>query len=1039
MDRDKAIRAAKLTLGGMLEKNRHTTAVSRADGQIAPSKYLPNVPRAVHGDGGKVEDAINALPHVGQNRNGVPPEEAVASPLPRMEYPYMSMTPAKSVYADPLRVAINKAHAGAKVEDVPMDKIVTDVGAIGKSKIRNPAEGVPFVERINGIHHLRDGNHRAAAAFLRGDKSIKALLADMDEAIKANGRSATERADGGEVDGITAYHASPENIVGQFRPSARDVGIHFAANPALAHNAAVKSLMGRPDMAERVSPKAFKINARPEQIVDIPAASNRFDFYEILEHLHGAGKIDSDTFNKTYDGLQDIEDRISHPDETMKAQNVLFSNALSKSNIKALRYMNKFDAGPTWKDMEEGRMTSSVTPDHSYIVTDPSAIQQQAITKADGGAANAPMFQGVHESLQNESGAPLDLYHGTTQSKEFEAFDNAKLGARDAGFYGRGHYLTPLRGNAEGYADPDEMGRGAVIGPLHAALKNPYVWDVSSETKSHSTLRDLQSMGIMREKNELNPWDNLQSHHIQPFMAEMQRRGHDGVVVKTDHGHLPNGISEVVAFDPKTIKHTEAEAFDPTDPRIRREDGGEVDEDGITAYHGSPHSFDKFDMSKVGTGVGAPSAFSEGLYFSENEKNAEHFKALGASPIIGGKKGRSAGLSDDAYESVWKFAHDQGKSGTLADVASDAESDLLARSKELPFSARRDYQNVIDELRSRGSEDVKLGANMYKVKINAHPSTFADWDTPISQQSEIVKNAFLDFPQHNTFRELYDSGKIREKDLLNRGVSGARFKANDGTNNYVVYDDKLVSILNKYEYGGTVTRATGGPVMGYVPAAPIQIRQLAVAPIVPRQQQRPAGGFSQSLGSLMDTVNELKNKPEEPTPSASSEGHTPSGMIPLPEQGYQPSGMYAPFQSAIDRMIAEAPGKISVASGYRTPERQQELWEAAAAKYPDPEVRDNWVARPGTSSHNYGLAADLSYADDEALKWAQENAARYGLNFRMDNEDWHIEPANVFDIRSAMTIPGYATGGSVSKALALTRGFTKDGKSAIGSLKPKGK
>ena len=54
MDRDKAIRAARLTLGGMLEKKRHATAVSRADGQIAPSKYLPNVPRAVHADGGRV-------------------------------------------------------------------------------------------------------------------------------------------------------------------------------------------------------------------------------------------------------------------------------------------------------------------------------------------------------------------------------------------------------------------------------------------------------------------------------------------------------------------------------------------------------------------------------------------------------------------------------------------------------------------------------------------------------------------------------------------------------------------------------------------------------------------------------------------------------------------------------------------------------------------------------------------------------------------------------------------------------------------------
>ena len=205
------------------------------------------------------------------------------------------------------------------------------------------------------------------------------------------------------------------------------------------------------------------------------------------------------------------------------------------------------------------------------------------------------MFQDIHELLKSESGAPLDLYHGTTQPEEFEAFDDAKLGRRDAGFYGRGHYLTPEKDTADEYGED-----GTVIGPLHAALKNPYVWDVSSDMKAHSTLRDLQSMGIMKEKSKLDFWDNLQSHHVQPFMAEMRKRGHDGVVVKTGAAHLPNGISEVVAFDPKTIKHTEAEAFDPTDPRIRREDGGEVDGNdnfrnwfgnSVTHTDGKPHVF----------------------------------------------------------------------------------------------------------------------------------------------------------------------------------------------------------------------------------------------------------------------------------------------------------------------------------------------------------------------------------------------------------------------------------------------------------------
>lgn len=63
MDKDKAIRSAKLTAAGILDKARARTAVTRAGGQIAPSKYLPDVPRQVHADGGREngnDDGITA-------------------------------------------------------------------------------------------------------------------------------------------------------------------------------------------------------------------------------------------------------------------------------------------------------------------------------------------------------------------------------------------------------------------------------------------------------------------------------------------------------------------------------------------------------------------------------------------------------------------------------------------------------------------------------------------------------------------------------------------------------------------------------------------------------------------------------------------------------------------------------------------------------------------------------------------------------------------------------------------------------------------
>ena len=249
--------------------------------------------------------------------------------------------------------------------------------------------------------------------------------------------------------------------------------------------------------------------------------------------------------------------------ERMKTQPTIIEHN-GRQYIPMLRYQTGREGDPDW---QEGHAYFDGVKAAGY----PKMGGLRAV-KADGGsvADRSPMFEGMHEDLRDESGKPLDLWHGT-QGQPFEAFDDKKIGQRDAGFYGRGHYLTPTKGNAEGYADPDEMGTGSVMGPLHAALKNPFIWD-TSDKGSHRTLRDLQSMGIMKGQAKLEPWDNLQRHHIDPFMREMQRRGHDGVLMKTNHG-----LQEIVVFNPNMIKHRDAEVGDPNDPRIMRASGGKVD------------------------------------------------------------------------------------------------------------------------------------------------------------------------------------------------------------------------------------------------------------------------------------------------------------------------------------------------------------------------------------------------------------------------------------------------------------------------------
>lgn len=97
------------------------------------------------------------------------------------------------------------------------------------------------------------------------------------------------------------------------------------------------------------------------------------------------------------------------------------------------------------------------------------------------------------------------------------------------------------------------------------------------------------------------------------------------------------------------------------------------------------------------------------------------------------------------------------------------------------------------------------------------------------------------------------------------------------------------------------------------------------------------------------------------------------------------------FAATLQAFMDAAPGKISINSGRRTTERQAELWREALKKYGSADAARKWVAPPGHSMHEKGGAADLGYESEAVKRWAHENAAAYGLVFRMKNEDWHIE------------------------------------------------
>lgn len=110
------------------------------------------------------------------------------------------------------------------------------------------------------------------------------------------------------------------------------------------------------------------------------------------------------------------------------------------------------------------------------------------------------------------------------------------------------------------------------------------------------------------------------------------------------------------------------------------------------------------------------------------------------------------------------------------------------------------------------------------------------------------------------------------------------------------------------------------------------------------------------------------------------------------------TGLNREFATALTTMFGDAPAAVrsavSIYSGFRSVERQAQLFAGAVKKYGSEAAARKWVAPPGRSNHNRGLAADLDYSGSaSAREWVHQNASRYGLKFPMSHENWHIELA----------------------------------------------
>lgn len=150
----------------------------------------------------------------------------------------------------------------------------------------------------------------------------------------------------------------------------------------------------------------------------------------------------------------------------------------------------------------------------------------------------------------------------------------------------------------------------------------------------------------------------------------------------------------------------------------------------IRAYHGSPHSFPRFDASKIGTGEGAQ-AYGHGLYFAGNEDTARYYRDILAEdeelPI-------PWPLSSDyaqAYQKYLDLSTKAGEWGRLNAGGGAAPAN--------PFKKPLEEASALwQELRRQVDAATKRPGHMYEVEIGYPEEALLDWDRPLWSQSDSV-------------------------------------------------------------------------------------------------------------------------------------------------------------------------------------------------------------------------------------------------------------------------------------------------------------
>jgi hypothetical protein len=157
-------------------------------------------------------------------------------------------------------------------------------------------------------------------------------------------------------------------------------------------------------------------------------------------------------------------------------------------------------------------------------------------------------------------------------------------------------------------------------------------------------------------------------------------------------------------------------------------------------------------MDKIGTGEGAQ-AYGYGLYGAEAEGVARGYRDALTTPVDYRGGGYPSADTDLAAK---KVADAMGPNSDPANViASEANKyryqaqQMRAKIDNQPTAVREanerlaaSFERIADDIEKLNPDDFQLNSGrMYELNINANPEDFLDWDKPLSEQPQAVRDA----------------------------------------------------------------------------------------------------------------------------------------------------------------------------------------------------------------------------------------------------------------------------------------------------------